>query len=116
SVEKPLSEVEHIKRNSRFLRGTIEASLADGVTGAVPEADRQLLKFHGMYQQDDRDIRAERTEQKLEPAYMFMIRIRVPGGVMTPEQWLAVDEIANRYGNGSVRLTTRQSIQLHGVL
>ena len=116
STEKPLSEVEHIKRNSRFLRGTIEVSLADPVTGAVTEEDRQLLKFHGMYQQDDRDIRHERAEQKLEPAYIFMIRIRVPGGVMTTEQWLAVDEIANRYGNGSVRLTTRQSIQLHGVV
>jgi len=116
STEKPLSEVEHIKLNSRFLRGTIEASLNDAVTGAVTEADRQLLKFHGMYQQDDRDIRHERAEQKLEPAYIFMIRIRVPGGVMTPEQWLAVDRIANTYGNGSVRLTTRQSIQLHGVV
>lgn len=116
STEKPLSEVEHIKRNSRFLRGTIDASLADPVTGAVPEEDRQLLKFHGMYQQDDRDIRHERAEQRLEPAYIFMIRVRVPGGVMTPAQWLAVDEIANRFGNGSVRLTTRQSIQLHGVV
>src|SRR5690606_8920060 len=116
STEKPPSEVEHIKRNSRFLRGTIEVSLTDPVTGAVPEADRQLLKFHGMYQQDDRDVRHERAEQKLEPAYIFMIRIRVPGGVMTPAQWLAVDEIANRYGNGSVRLTTRQSIQLHGIV
>ena len=116
STEKPPSEVEHIKLNSRFLRGTIETTLEDPVTGAVTEQDRQLLKFHGMYQQDDRDIRQERAEQKLEPAYIFMIRIRVPGGILTPEQWLAVDRIANTYGSGSVRLTTRQSIQLHGVV
>ena len=115
STDKPLSEVEHIKRASRFLRGTIDVTLEDPVTGAVTEEDRQLLKFHGMYQQDDRDIRHERAEQKLEPAYVFMIRIRIPGGVMTPAQWLAVDDIAQRYAGGSVRLTTRQAIQLHYV-
>lgn len=111
-----MSEVEHIKRSSRFLRGTIEAALADPVTGAVTDEDRQLMKFHGTYEQDDRDIRLERAEQKLEPAYSFMIRIRIPGGLMTPAQWLAVDDIAQRYGGGSVRLTTRQAIQVHYVL
>src|SRR5690606_2196932 len=115
STEKALSEVERIKRASRFLRGTIDISLADPVTGAVTEEDRQLLKFHGMYQQDDRDIRHERAEQKLEPDYIFMVRIRLPGGILTPAQWLAVDGIAQRYAGGSVRLTTRQSIQLHYV-
>src|SRR5690606_32794587 len=115
STDKPLSAVEHIKGASRFLRGTIEGSLADPVTGAVTEEDRQLLKFHGIYQQDDRDIRHERAEQKLEPDYIFMVRIRLPGGILTPAQWLAVDGIAQRYAGGSVRLTTRQSIQLHYV-
>jgi sulfite reductase (NADPH) hemoprotein beta-component len=115
SSEKPPSAVEQIKRASRFLRGTLEESLADAATGAVPESDRQLTKFHGIYQQDDRDVRAARAEQMLEPAYGFMIRIRIPGGVLAPEQWLAVDDIAQRYGGGSIRLTTRQAIQLHGV-
>jgi sulfite reductase (NADPH) hemoprotein beta-component len=111
-----LSEVEHIKARSRNLRGTLAESLADPLTGAIAPADTQLIKFHGSYQQDDRDIREERRQQKLEPAYSFMIRTRLPGGVCTPKQWLALDELARTYANGTLRVTTRQAFQLHGVL
>lgn len=111
-----LSPVETIKADSRGLRGTLVESLADAYTGALREPDQTLLKFHGSYQQDDRDLREERGEQKLEPNYSFMIRTRTPGGVVTPAQWLAFDAIARQYAGGSLRLTTRQAIQLHGVI
>ncbi|MBM5813016.1 MAG: assimilatory sulfite reductase (NADPH) hemoprotein subunit [Gammaproteobacteria bacterium] len=110
------SAVERIKAASRGLRGTIVSSLADPVTGALADDDRQLIKFHGSYQQDDRDQREERRRAKLEPAYSFMLRTRLPGGVCTPAQWLALDALAGRYGNGTLRITTRQSFQLHGIL
>lgn len=111
-----LSDVERIKAASRHLRGTLVESLANPITGALAEDDTQLSKFHGIYQQDDRDVRSERTRQKLEPAYSFMIRARVPGGICTPEQWLNMDEVATRHANGTIRLTTRQAFQLHGVI
>ena len=111
-----LSVVEAIKSASRRLRGTLLQSLADPVTGAIAENDTQLIKFHGSYQQDDRDLREERRVAKLEPAYSFMIRTRLPGGVVTPEQWLALDAIATNYANGTLRLTTRQAFQFHGVI
>ena len=107
--------VERIKQRSNFLRGTIVEGMADGATGALAEDDTQLTKFHGFYQQDDRDIRNERLRQKLEPAYSFMIRVRVPGGIATPAQWLALDELAREYANDSLRLTTRQAFQFHSV-
>jgi len=110
------SPVERIKRDSRLLRGTLVESLADPLTGAIREDDTVLIKFHGSYQQDDRDVREERRRQKLEPAYSFMIRTRLPGGVCTPAQWLALDEIARRYANGTLRITTRQAFQFHGVV
>jgi sulfite reductase (NADPH) hemoprotein beta-component len=110
------SPVERIKRDSRLLRGTLLESLADPLTGAIREDDTVLVKFHGSYQQDDRDIREERRRQKLEPSYSFMIRTRLPGGVCTPSQWLALDEIARRYANGTLRITTRQAFQFHGVI
>jgi sulfite reductase (NADPH) hemoprotein beta-component len=110
------SPVERIKSASRLLRGTLVESLADPLTGAIREDDTALIKFHGSYQQDDRDIREERRRQKLEPAYSFMIRTRLPGGVCTPRQWLALDAIARRHANGTLRLTTRQAFQLHGVV
>ena len=110
-----LSEVEHIKINSDYLRGTLEQSLENQITGALYPQDTQLIKFHGAYQQTDRDIDAERKAQKLEPLYSLMIRIRVPGGVATPAQWLRMDELADKYGNGTIKLTTRQAFQLHGV-
>jgi sulfite reductase (NADPH) hemoprotein beta-component len=110
------SAVEGIKAASRRLRGTLEASVADPVTGAIADADTQLIKFHGSYQQDDRDVRDERRRQKLEPDYQFMIRTRLPGGVVTPAQWLVLDAVATRFANGTLRLTTRQAFQFHGVI
>jgi sulfite reductase (NADPH) hemoprotein beta-component len=112
----PPSPVEVIKKASRGLRGTLVESLADPLTGAIRDSDTQLIKFHGSYMQDDRDLRAEREHQKLEPAYSFMIRTRLPGGVCTPKQWLALTELARTYGSGTLRLTTRQAFQLHGVI
>ncbi len=111
-----LSDVERIKAQSRHLRGTLVESLKDPLTGAFAEDDTQLSKFHGIYQQDDRDVRNERKRQRLEPAYSFMIRVRVPGGVCTTDQWLSMDEIARTRANGTIRLTTRQAFQLHGVI
>jgi sulfite reductase (NADPH) hemoprotein beta-component len=111
-----LTAVEHIKASSDFLRGSLVASLADSATGALAPDDTQLSKFHGFYQQDDRDLREERRRQLLEPDYRFMIRARVPGGVCMPPQWLALDAIARQWANGTLRLTTRQAFQLHGVL
>lgn len=110
------SPVERIKAASNYLRGTLEDSLADNATGAIAEDDTQVSKFHGIYQQDDRDVREERRRQMLEPDYQFMIRARVPGGVCTPAQWLALDRIARQWANGTIRITTRQAFQLHGVL
>ncbi len=111
-----VSDVERIKSASRHLRGTLVESLADAATGAVADDDTQITKFHGIYQQDDRDQRNERRRKKLEPHYQFMVRLRLPGGVLTGSQWIAVDEIGRRFGDGSLRLTTRQTFQFHGVL
>ena len=116
SEEKKLSANEYIKQRSNYLRGTIAEGLADSSTGAMAEDDQQLLKFHGTYQQDDRDLRAERRKHKLEKAYSFMIRIRVPGGVATPAQWLEVDRMATQFANHTIKLTTRQAFQFHGVI
>jgi sulfite reductase beta subunit-like hemoprotein len=110
------SHFETIKQASRFLRGSIAEGLADTVTGAISEDDNKLLKFHGSYQQDDRDIRDERRRQKLEPAYAFMVRARLPGGVMTTAQWLAFDKIAGDYASSGLRITTRQTFQWHGII
>lgn len=118
-VSRPLEELhpnERLKHDSDQLRGTLRESLADPVTGAVPPADTQLTKFHGVYQQDNRELRSERRKQKLEPFYQFMVRLRLPGGVCTTEQWLALDELAHQYANGTLRVTTRQTFQFHGVL
>ena len=116
SKSNDLSAVEGIKTRSRQLRGTIAEGLTDQITGAISDDDTQLIKFHGSYQQDDRDLRAERREQKLEPAWQFMVRARIPGGICTPAQWLAFDAIAHDYANGTLRLTTRQTFQLHGIV
>jgi sulfite reductase (NADPH) hemoprotein beta-component len=109
------SDLERIKRESRHLRGTLRESLADPITGALRTDDVQLLKFHGGYQQDDRDVREQRRLAKLEPDYSFFLRLRLPGGVLTPAQWLAMDAMARRYGTRGLRLTTRQTIQTHGI-
>jgi sulfite reductase (NADPH) hemoprotein beta-component len=116
ATETQLTPVEGIKKRSNFLRGTIIDGLADAHTGALAEDDTQLTKFHGFYQQDDRDLRNERARQKLEPAYSFMIRVRVPGGIATPQQWLALDALARQHANGTLRITTRQAFQFHGVI
>jgi sulfite reductase (NADPH) hemoprotein beta-component len=107
---------ETLKANSDQLRGTIAKSLADPITLSVDPSDNKLMKFHGIYQQDDRDIRDERRRQKLEPAFFFMARVRLPGGVCSPSQWLKLDELGRAYGGDTLRLTTRQTFQLHHVL
>ncbi|KIY70783.1 hypothetical protein CYLTODRAFT_419457 [Cylindrobasidium torrendii FP15055 ss-10] len=107
---------EHIKAASGYLRGTIAEGLEDSTTGALAPSDGQLTKFHGIYQQDDRDIREEREGAGAEPAYSFMIRVRMPGGVCTPWQWNAMDRIADERGNGTFKITTRATFQFHGVI
>ncbi|MEG3694981.1 assimilatory sulfite reductase (NADPH) hemoprotein subunit [Vibrio coralliirubri] len=113
----PLADNERLKRESNNLRGTIEKDLQDRITGGFTADNFQLIRFHGMYQQDDRDIRNERTKQKLEPLHNVMLRARMPGGIITPKQWLAIDKFADESTSyGSIRLTTRQTFQFHGVL
>jgi len=116
SVTKPLSANEGIKTASNFLRGTIAQDLLDTSTGAISEDNQQLTKFHGLYLQDDRDLRNERRKLKLEKAFSFMLRVRLPGGRCTPSQWLLLDQLATERANGSLRLTTRQTFQFHGIL
>lgn len=112
----PHSDVEDIKIRSNYLRGKLAEVLEDRITASIPEDENRLMKFHGSYMQDDRDLRNERKKQKLEPAYQFMLRVRAPGGVVTPNQWLMMDRVARAYSSGTIRLTTRQSVQLHGIL
>jgi sulfite reductase (NADPH) hemoprotein beta-component len=116
SEKQNLSAVEHIKLNSHGLRGTLQESLQDNITGAVREDDHALVKFHGMYEQDNRDLREERAEKKLDKLYSFMVRMRIPGGLVTPQQWVAANHIAGKYSTGVIKITTRQTIQLHGIL
>ncbi len=111
-----LSPIEAVKAQSRGLRGTLAESLTDAPTGSLREQDQQLLRLHGSYQQDDRDVREERRLQKLEPQWRFMVRVRLPAGVCTPAQWLALDALATEVGNSSLRLTTRQTFQFHGII
>ena len=109
------SPVEGIKENSRLLRGTIPLELVQD-TDHFNEDSKQLLKFHGTYQQDDRDARKQRTKEDPGKHYMFMVRCKIPGGKMTAAQYLALDDLAGEYANGTIRITSRQGIQLHGVL
>jgi sulfite reductase (NADPH) hemoprotein beta-component len=115
-MAKDPSRNEAIKEASAYLRGTLAEGVADEVTGAISDDDQQLVKFHGLYLQDDRDLRAERSKKKMEKAFAFMLRVRIPGGTLTPAQWLALDEVARLYGNRTLRVTTRQAVQLHGVI
>ncbi|BES86028.1 sulfite reductase [NADPH] hemoprotein beta-component [Pectobacterium araliae] len=116
-VEGKLVDAERMKTESNFLRGTIAEDLNDGLTGGFKGDNFLLIRFHGMYQQDDRDIRAERAEQKLEPRHAMLLRCRLPGGVMTPEQWLRIDKFATENTiYGSIRITNRQTFQYHGIL
>jgi sulfite reductase (NADPH) hemoprotein beta-component len=110
------SRNEDIKEASHALRGTIAEGLRDAVTGAIADDDTQLTKFHGIYQQDDRDLRGERAKKKLEKAFSFMARVRIPAGILTPAQFLALHDIATERGNATLRLTTRQTIQFHGII
>jgi sulfite reductase (NADPH) hemoprotein beta-component len=109
------SDVERIKVQSDYLRGSIKDGLIDPITGSICDDDQVLIKFHGIYQQDDRDLRNDRRKAKLEPLYAFMIRARVPGGVASSGQYQVLAELAKKYSNGSLRLTTRQAFQWHGV-
>ncbi|MGB0745326.1 MAG: NADPH-dependent assimilatory sulfite reductase hemoprotein subunit, partial [Opitutales bacterium] len=111
-----LHKNEGIKTGSHYLRGTILEGLADVSTGAIAADDQQLSKFHGLYQQDDRDVRAQRRKHKLDKAYSFLARICLPGGICTPQQWQVVDELANFCAFNTIKLTTRQAFQLHGIL
>jgi sulfite reductase (NADPH) hemoprotein beta-component len=114
--QSKLHKNEGLKVESNFLRGSLAESLSDPLTGYVSAEDAQLTKFHGIYMQDDRDVRAERRKKKLDKAYSFMIRVRVPGGVCTPDQWLKMDALSDRYANGTLKLTTRQAFQFHGII
>ena len=111
-----LSSFETLKANSNGLRGTLVESLNDPITGSLAADDQLLIKFHGTYQQQHRDYDEERKKQKLEPLYSYLIRVRLPGGIATPKQWLELDALADKYGDKTLKLTTRQTFQLHGVL
>lgn len=110
------SATEKIKKQSNGLRGTLKESLADEHTGAIREDDQALVKFHGMYLQDDRDRRSERAEKKLDRLWSFMVRLRLPGGFISAEQWEAMHHVAGKYATGTIKITTRQTVQLHGIL
>jgi sulfite reductase (NADPH) hemoprotein beta-component len=110
------SDVERIKEESHYLRGSLKEVMEDRLSAGIPDDDNRLMKHHGSYLQDDRDLRNERQKQKLEPAYQFMLRVRMAGGVATPAQWLAMDDLAQKYGNDTLKLTTRQTFQMHGIL
>ncbi len=115
-IDRPLSPNERIKANSNLLRGTIADGLTQTETGSLADDDTQLTKFHGFYQQDDRDLRAERGKQRMEKAFSFMVRMRVPAGILSPKQWLKVEKLAVERANHTIRLTTRETVQFHGIL
>ncbi|MCU7812252.1 MAG: assimilatory sulfite reductase (NADPH) hemoprotein subunit [Candidatus Thiodiazotropha sp. (ex Notomyrtea botanica)] len=115
-MDSKVNTNEIIKAESRYLRGTLKKSIADPVTGTLSPEDAQISKFHGFYEQDDRDLRQQRQVKFLEPFYSFMLRARLPGGICTPRQWLIIDALGRELGNGSIRLTTRQTFQFHGIL
>ena len=115
-ADRPLSANERIKGESHLLRGTIADGLARVETGALADDDTQLTKFHGFYMQDDRDLRAERGKQRMEKAFSYMVRMRCPGGILKPSQWLQLEKLARERGNGTIRLTTRETVQFHGIL
>jgi len=116
SATNKKSAIEKIKEASDALRGTIKQSLSDEITGAIREDDQAVIKFHGMYQQDDRDRREERAAKKLDRLYTFMIRLRLPGGLISAKQWIAAHHIAGDNSTGVIKITTRQTIQLHGLI
>jgi len=113
---KPLSANEPLKNRSRFLRGNIADELADTSTGGISEESNQLAKFHGMYIQDDRDLRNALKKEGKEKAFGFMVRVRLPGGRASAQQWLVLDRLSDEMASPSLRITTRQTFQFHGVL
>ncbi|MCP1727793.1 sulfite reductase (NADPH) hemoprotein beta-component [Natronospira proteinivora] len=113
--EQALDEVEAIKAESRGLRGRLHIGLEETVTGGIEASDTKVIKFHGIYEQDDRDVRSERKKAKLEPLYSYMLRVRIPGGVLNAKQWQQLSVLAREYANGTLRLTTRQAVQFHGI-
>jgi len=113
---KPLSPNEILKAGSRHLRGSISEDLADTSTGNISDSSNQLCKFHGLYMQDDRDQRLALKKAGKDKAFGFMLRVRLPGGKATPEQWLVLDRLADEVASPSLRITTRQTFQFHGVL
>ncbi len=113
---KPLHKNEQLKADSNYLRGHILRDLEDPATGTITEESAQLTKFHGVYPQDDRDLRNQRRKEGKEKAFIFMARVRVPGGVCTPAQWLTMDGLADSHANGTLKITNRQAFQLHGVI
>src|SRR5476649_2595180 len=113
---KPSNPNEPLKAESHFLRGSIAQDMADTSTGAISEPNSQLTKFHGLYLQDDRDLRIALKKAGKEKAFAFMLRVRLPGGRATPQQWLMLDRLAGVAASPSLRITTRQTIQFHGVL
>lgn len=115
-AEPKLSPVEGIKTAGRYLRGTISEELDDPNLDHLSEPNKQLIKFHGSYQQEDRDARKNRAKAGVGKAYMFMVRLKLPGGKLTADQYLTMDDLCGRYGNGTLRITTRQSFQFHGIL
>lgn len=115
-TSKSLAANEGIKINSHHLRGHIAADLADTSTGTISEESNQLSKFHGLYMQDDRDLRNPLKKAGKEKAFAFMLRVRLPGGCATAKQWLVLDKLADEIASPSLRLTTRQTFQFHGVL
>ena len=115
AMQKKISKVEEEKDNSRYLRGTIREQLAQD-TPCFDDSVNNILKFHGIYQQDDRDFRQARDRQGREKHFIFMVRMKIPGGNVTSDQYLKMDELSDRYGNGTLRVTTRQGIQFHGVI
>src|SRR3989338_2288992 len=115
AMQKKISKVEEEKDNSRYLRGTIREQLAQD-TPCFDDSVNNILKFHGIYQQDDRDFRQARDRQGREKHFIFMVRMKIPGGKVTSDQYLKMDELSDRYGNGTLRVTTRQGIQFHGVI
>jgi sulfite reductase (NADPH) hemoprotein beta-component len=116
AAAKPLHKNESLKAESNFLRGHILRDLADRTTGGITEESSQLTKFHGIYAQDDRDLRNQRRKEGKEKAFIFMTRIRVPGGVCTPAQWIVLDKLSDTHANGTLKITTRQAFQFHGIL
>jgi sulfite reductase (ferredoxin) len=116
SDETKLSPVEEHKETSRYLRGALAEEFADTSLDQLSDAGKSLIKFHGSYQQEDRDARKNRGKTGVGKAYMFMIRLKLPGGKLTAEQYVAMDNIAGEFANGTLRITTRQSFQFHGVL